>query len=410
MDYAVCTIVSKNHLPFARVFAESYKKHNKGEVFLLLVDRVDGCFDPAKEPFKMYTIEDFRDRIPEFESFCFRYSILELNCAMKPYFIESLFNEHGFKKLLYFDSDILVTGSVDELIGLLDSHPLIITPHFTAPLKDGFLPNEVGVLMAGQYNAGFFGITNTPAARGFIEWWKDRLYTDCIQAVEKGLCSDQKWLDFATSYLDDVLILKDPGCNIAYWNLFRRELTEEDGRYYVNGRPAVFFHLSGFDPDNAEVISRHQNRVTLEKHPQYRGIFEEYGKLVKSKGWAEAHGWPYAFGRFDNGADIPPFARRLFHEMRDDARRFGNPFETAQEGSFYNWLNEPMNQARPDVTRWSLATQVRQTAPGVQELMDLLYQKEEVISQKEAEIRLILNSLSWKITAPLRKTLGLLKR
>ena len=45
-----CTIVSKNYLPFARVLARSYVEHHPGvRFFVLLVDRVDGYFDPAEE-------------------------------------------------------------------------------------------------------------------------------------------------------------------------------------------------------------------------------------------------------------------------------------------------------------------------------------------------------------------------
>ena len=123
--------------------------------------------------------------------------------------------------------------------------------------------------------------------------------------------------------------------------------------------------------------------------------------------------------------------------MKEDARRFGNPFETAHDGSFYKWLKEPMNQAWPDVTRWSLAMQARSTAPSIIDHMNLLYQKEEAIRSKDAlisakdaairameaeihakdieiharemEKKLILNSLSWKVTAPLRKAVGILK-
>jgi hypothetical protein len=400
MDFAVCTIISKNHLPFARVFAESYKKHNKGDVFLLLVDRIDGYFDPTKEDFKLFQIEEFRDLIPGFDRFCFRYDIFELNCAMKPYFIDFLFKEYSVKKLLYFDSDVLVTGNMGELLELLNRHPLILTPHLTAPLKDGFLPGEIEILRAGLYNMGFFGISNAPSGKKIIEWWKNRLYMDCINAVEKGLFADQKWMDLAPCIIDGVLILKEPEYNIAYWNFHCRELREEDGRFYTDGRPAVFFHLSGLDPENIQIVSKHQNRFQFKNIGAYRRVLEQYQELVLSKGWNDAKGWPYAFDRFDNGIQIPPFTRRLLYEMGDGAEKFGNPFETDQQSSFFNWLNTPFDPARPEVTRWSLGLLTSSVAPGVEDLLNLL-------NSKEAEKNAILNSLSWKVTLPLRKAVKL---
>src|SRR5207244_706871 len=82
---AFCTIVSKNYLAQARVLANSIHTHHPDSpVFVLLVDRVDGCFDPQAEPFTLIEIEDLP--IPTLPRFCFKYSVLELNTAAKPYF------------------------------------------------------------------------------------------------------------------------------------------------------------------------------------------------------------------------------------------------------------------------------------------------------------------------------------
>ena len=54
MKAAVCTIVAKNYLAQARVLMESVRLCNPDLLrIVILVDRIDGYFDPAKEPFDL---------------------------------------------------------------------------------------------------------------------------------------------------------------------------------------------------------------------------------------------------------------------------------------------------------------------------------------------------------------------
>jgi hypothetical protein len=53
-DLAICTIIAKNYLAHARCLTESFlAQHPGGRVFVLLADRIDGCFDPSAEPFTL---------------------------------------------------------------------------------------------------------------------------------------------------------------------------------------------------------------------------------------------------------------------------------------------------------------------------------------------------------------------
>ncbi|HEX9734899.1 MAG TPA: group 1 glycosyl transferase, partial [Thermoanaerobaculia bacterium] len=134
---AACTIVAKNYLPFARVLAESFlERCPDGRFFVLLVDRVDGCFDPADERFEVVEVETL-DNVPHLASFLFKYTLLEANTAVKPYFLAHLFARHDLESLVYFDPDVLVTGPLDELASLLDRHAVVLTPHLTDPVDDG---------------------------------------------------------------------------------------------------------------------------------------------------------------------------------------------------------------------------------------------------------------------------------
>lgn len=83
---AVCTVISKNYLARARVFAKTLALYHPGlPVFVCLADRVDGFFNASAEPFEIIPVTEL-DNIPDAHHFFFKYNTLELNTAVKPFF------------------------------------------------------------------------------------------------------------------------------------------------------------------------------------------------------------------------------------------------------------------------------------------------------------------------------------
>ncbi|HLB25937.1 MAG TPA: group 1 glycosyl transferase, partial [Nitrospirota bacterium] len=252
---AACTIASKNYLSFARTLAGSYLKNNPGSRFyLLLADRPDGCFDPGKEPFEVVEVDALG--LPERERMYFQYNVLELNTAVKPYFLEYLIRERREEKVIYLDPDIFVLGSLGYVSNLLDEHQVVLTPHITSPYNDCARPNEVDILGVGVYNLGFIGVRACPETAELLKWWQAKLFGQCRHTPEKGLFVDQKWMDMAHCYNGSVHVLRDRGYNAAYWNLHEREVGKDGDRFTVNGGPLYFFHFSGIEMDKPEVVSR----------------------------------------------------------------------------------------------------------------------------------------------------------
>jgi len=336
-DSAVCTIASKNYIAFARVFADSYLKHNQnGKVFLLLVDDVNGYFKPTDERFEIVNVHDLA--IPYFEAFAFKYTMVELCTALKPYLLEYLIQKYSIRKLVYFDPDILITHSLRDLIDLLDNYSIVLTPHLLQSLDDGYKPSDVDILKAGIFNLGFIGLRNDSTTMSFLDWWKKKLYNFSIMDPNKGYHTDQKWIDFVPSLFANVHVLREPGYNVAYWNLSNRLVTKHDGEFYVNDETMYFFHFSGFDPENIEQVSKHQNRFTLDKLPNLKPLFEMYRDLLLANGYSQVKKWPCSFDYFDNGVRLPETAKKIFYELGNDADVFGNPYSTSNEKSFFNWL------------------------------------------------------------------------
>ncbi len=340
-ELTACTIVSKNYLPFARVLARSFLRHHpRSRVFVCLVDRIEGCFDPAGEPFEVITAEELG--IERFEDFAFKYTILELNTAVKPAFMRHLFAHHGAEKLIYFDPDIQVMNRLEGLSSLLDEYAVALTPHLDTPIDDDYLPGETHILQAGAYNLGFIALSGAEAAMPLLDWWHRRVYDRCVVDIPKGLFVDQKWIDLVPSLFLGVHLLKDPGYNVAYWNLHGRTVTLDgpEGAARVNGRPLQFFHFSGFDPHDIDRVSKHQNRFRLGDIGQARELYLAYRDHLLAAGWQETRGWAYAYDQFADGTRVADIARSFYRSLGPDRLRFGDPFATG-EGTFFEWMQQP---------------------------------------------------------------------
>jgi glycosyltransferase involved in cell wall biosynthesis len=335
-----CTIVSNNYLAYARVLTRSFlAQHPDGRVYVLIVDRPDPALRYEEEPFTSMFVESLG--IPGFPHYSFRYSILELNTAVKPWFLLHLHRESGCDRICYFDPDILVTGDLSEIYERLDTADALLTPHVTAPIEDGRTPSERDFLLSGIYNLGFLGIAFNERTLPFLDWWHRRLYRECLHEVERGLFVDQRWMDFAPSFLARTAIHRDPGCNVAYWNLMHRSLVRRDGAWWVDGSALRFFHFSGYQLDRPEIISKYQNRFSLSGRSDLQALFREYGERLIAQGHGELSRLPYRFGSFDDGTPVPQLARMVLRRIDPDGRRWPDPFATSGRDSFLQWLSAP---------------------------------------------------------------------
>ena len=351
---AICTIIAKNYLSFARVLTDSFLQHNPGgKVFVLLVDKVDGYFAPHLEKFHLVTVDDLG--IPEMERVLFQYNIMEACTGLKPYFLGYLFHKYDLPKLAYFDPDILITARLDELEESLDEHSVILTPHMLEPipLDDQYKPREIDLLHVGTYNLGFIALAAGPTATQLLKWWHDRLSRMCVWVdPSRVLFTDQKWIDLVPGYFDSVCILRDPGYNVAYWNLQSRHVELNEGKVTANGRPLRFFHFSGLNPDNINQVSVYQNRFTLGKLEHLRPLFEEYRDRLLANGYKDTRTWPYAFACFDNGIHIISPVREHYLNLGEKVREFGNPFSTRGRHTFFSWLSQPAEGSSGSVSRF----------------------------------------------------------
>lgn len=324
---AIFTIISNNYLSYARTLCDSYLEHNPfGKVFVMLVDKNNGSFKIEDERFIL--IEADQIGIPDFESFSFKYSIMELNTAVKPFFIEYLYKNYPIDKLIYFDPDILIMGSCKPIFDLLNTNNIVLTPHLTKPLPDdGHMPSEVMIMRAGTYNLGFIALGKYELVADFIDWWKDRLYKYCINDVNNGLFVDQKFIDLIVGFRNDIFILRDPQYNIAYWNLHERYISYDRNKFVCNSKPICFYHFSGIQPAVDNSLSKHQTRINLSDNKHLWNLFQMYRAKLMANGYDTTRKFEYNYGKYSSGELITDSDRRKYYHMTHDQKtNVGNPY------------------------------------------------------------------------------------
>ena len=107
------------------------------------------------------------------------------------------------------------------------------------------------------------------------------------------------------------------------------------------------FISAASQPELLEIVSKHQNRFRLGDLGDLRHLFEHYTALLRTAGLSETSGWPYAFEHFDNGVRIPNLARAQYLSLGQDRSRFGDPFATDGEDSYWRWMNGSVRRRTP---------------------------------------------------------------
>jgi len=352
IKFAACTIIAKNYLPMARVLVDSWRTyHPDCPIFVLLLDSTEGFFDPAAEDFETIRVSELP--IPNLSGFLFKYTVLEASTAVKPYLLDYLFRRYSIDKLLYLDPDILILNSLDGLARSLEEANVLLTPHLLSPLPaDGRKQDDHDILQAGTYNLGFLGLRNSLESRRLLRWWSDKLYHHCLVSIENNLFVDQRWMDLVPGMFEGVHILREPGYNVAYWNLHERAVAWTDP-LTVNGEVLHFFHFSGFDPNKLWVVSKYQDRYTQDDTGDARKLYSKYRDLLLEKGWAETQERKYGNDFFYNGVRIPASARRYYWSLGTDVAHLGNPFL---------WLNA--DSGAPTIERFD-SSRIDNLLPGV---------------------------------------------
>lgn len=345
------TSFSFSYLNRARVLASTLKAaHPTWQFWAVITDKApDGfTFDLEQELFDgIRTAEDLFGE--ETDSWLFRHDVVEACTAVKGRMLCDLLDRSDCAKVLYFDPDIAVINPMDDIERKLDECSVMLTPHQVDPepreARQAIGDNEISSLNYGVFNLGFVAVANDDEGRRFAQWWDDRLRDWCYDQLDIGIFVDQKWCNLVPCFFDGVFVNRDPGCNVASWNIGHRRMRfDETGTALINDTPLRFFHFTKLGPVGDTMTQKYagDNIEVFELWWWYRQQVMEATAAEIPKGW-----WYY--GTFDNGEKIPKAARELYRHRADLRHSFPNPRET-RGNSFLGWLKnntEIMSQDAP---------------------------------------------------------------
>ncbi|MFE2752473.1 FkbM family methyltransferase [Actinosynnema sp. NPDC059335] len=346
-----CTVVARNYLPAARVLAASYLEHHPDHEFVIAV--IDAPRGSGERQGRLRTVGPEATGIDaeDYLRMATAYNVTELATAVKPYLLREL--RAAADVVMYLDPDIQVFAPMPELAELALAHGIVLTPHFLNPLpRDGKDPSEAAIMGAGIFNLGF--VATGPGSEPFLDFWAERLRHDAIVAPEKQLFTDQRWVDQVPALFDHT-VLRDPGFNVAYWNIHERPVERDaDGVLTAGGHRLRFFHYSGYRPEHPWLLSCHtprRPRVVLSEHPVVRELCDGYRSSLQRNGYAETlESIPYGFAKMADGTKISPAMRALYRDAWVKAERKKKPVPPHAFGddggeALRRWLAAPPDDA-----------------------------------------------------------------
>jgi glycosyltransferase involved in cell wall biosynthesis len=356
-NYCMCTIAACNSLRSVVLLAESFREHHPDIPMRVLLIDAPPAYETRDLPFEVILPADLPLDPDEFGRMATYYDVTEFSNALKPTLIRELLG--SFSAVVYLNPDIEVFAGLTDLFELAVQHGIALTPHVMKPIpRDGLGVAEETILLSGQFNLGFIGVG--ASGMPFVDYWEERTRRLSLIDHASGYFTDQRWVDAVPSLFEHTIV-RDPGCNVAYWNLHERALAHDgDQGWQVDGTPLRFFHFSGHDSARPLELTKHLGvapRVRVDLEPALRRLLLERSERIRSE-FEDACAPPYGFARTASGARLDPIVRRMYWHAVCQADREGTgypPHAFGPDGgrSFVTWADEPVARTSP-VSRYLL--------------------------------------------------------
>jgi hypothetical protein len=315
----VFTVCNVGYLNKALALAESLKKYEDKNLKIFLFDK------KRKLTFNTNNIEIIwiEDIAPDnFFQLAFKYNVIELTTAFKPFIGKYLSNL--YENVIFLDPDILLYDSLSLIHDSLEKDYFLLTPHI---LKVEYNPIlNLTFQKFGFYNLGFFAFKSNDESKAILEWWWKQCESYCFDEAHQGAFTDQKWMSLGPLYFTGIKVLKNVGLNVAWWNLHEREVSINEGVFEVsNGvqkSNLIFFHFSSFGGE--DLISKKIFNAGVNKKVTLSKLSITYSDFLNKN---KVNGpLDYSYDFLENGMYINSVLRRAYASKFADLEEVLNPF------------------------------------------------------------------------------------
>lgn len=226
-----------------------------------------------------------RDCLPLVSLFDNRYTVVEACTAVKPFIVRLLLNDNAC--VVYLDPDCYVYSSLYDSSAPPASAnwSLQLTPHVLSPALNMPLSERL-FLNYGVFNLGYFAVRPTSEALLFVDWWCSMVDKYGVNLPSSGNFVDQKPLDLAPAFISRLDIVRLPGWNVAWWNLFCDGRCIKPNHSVCFGGtiyPLVFFHFSNLDRSRDALVARPLKEISavedffmLSTYPFLNSLYDTY--------------------------------------------------------------------------------------------------------------------------------------
>lgn len=319
----IFTSICENYAHKARTLAESVKVNiPDARFFVCLTER--SISEKIKSPYfdKIILSKDMWEG--NFNRFIYKHAIVEASTAVKAQFLKYLMASYPDEtEFVYLDPDCYVYSDFIELKEKLKTKPIIVCPHILHP---GNIDMELSSTAHGVYNLGFLAVNHSEEAQSFVNWWAERLYLFCYDDIQRGIFTDQKWIDLAPCFFD-VEICKHHGYDFATWSLLDCQMTELKGKYYVRGDELRFIHFSGY---GAMLNKCMADWLPEGPHP-FRELVAEYAQKHDANDADNISKTPWSYSHYYSGEKINDDLRLLYRKNYDLMFSIEDPFALSNQ-------------------------------------------------------------------------------